>query len=720
MAFGFYNGAKAASNVSLAPNVAKDLNSSWLSQITVSVNGTSYLVGNTVINFSTVTGVSGLGSIALVAMEPTTHLIAGKNFSTSIANVTTTVGSTQSLTQAVLPYNAVSLEGVAAGQGSGTTGTTGTGGSGPVGGSSSSSNSLSLSATSLAVTGGPSTVFNLPAGSPGPSGPAYVAVVNNGDMVQNMISAGGTASFLQSQGFCNLPINGSTNIAFTEGTGSQRFDIFDVIDWSKNTDWIIVGCDSYCPVKVGNKSYNSVYDAAKDVGLANAGLVAQGFPASNFGNVVDNPNLSSTTPSIPFVFASDYPAVGKLTPLDNAKEAFALWIDYNRSYNKKAKAGKDGYDGLQRLASLDPASSLGGSPALYKKNANFNISWGTIRATGDYHQRFTIADAINIVDLCVLHDGDYVFWGEPTWMDKLMPVIANNYGYGYLPIAGNETRPNGYTAIEYTKAQVCCLFGGDGLSNNPPIMPSNPGTVWLPGVGSTTCSGMRYFNPYFTNGSLAHYRWPEPSNSPEFEKPGTLLQMLQTINIIANKGTFNANDPNYNAILNNLLSVVQKLNGSLTMDNLTTALGSTVIDLGQTGYLYYNAGTKQLVLQTTPPLNTSYSPPDGSTQSTYSVTYQITGGGGDQECPTNENQKTLVDTSVSSGVISYNGSTVQTAPSGDDGMHVVPYRAVRNTGNAVYACDSAVFISSSGAKNNNGTVILSETVGPSFRLGCIN
>ena len=746
--FGYYTGPTAASNVSLSSNVASSLDQNWLSQITVTVNGQSYLKGNTAINFSTVTGVSGLGTIALIAMEPSTHLIAGQNFITGLSNITQTVTS-GSLTTACLPYNAISVQGTVSGQSSSNNSNgQGNGSGGPIGSGSSSSESLTLISNSAAVTGSPAQTFTLPgtnggSGGTDSAGVAYIAIVNGGDFQAALNAAGSTASTLQSQGYSNITLTPTTNIAFN---GSQT-DIFDILDWdyfyvnaSLNPstyrthvinnilggygDWIIVGTNS-------NTGLYNIFQTQGASGFtAQVTTSPQNFPASDYNNVVDNPNLSSSTASIPFVFMADY-----LSPTDNLEHVtnatvtqcltdFGEWIAYNQS---AGTAG--GTDALGRNPNLDPLQASGGSPALFAKNPNSPVPNTLISATSDFMESMTIADALQILDVCVFHDGQFVFTGsEPQWMDDLIPVIADNYGYDYLPAPLSETRPNGFTAIEYDKAEIVLLHAGAGMSESPLVLPSNPGFIYNPedvlnnGGIPTVYSGLRYFNPFDTSGNVAHYAWPEPLNCPQFETPGTPLQLLQNINRWKNQQQFNPNDPTYLSLMNNILTVLQQMNSNITMTDLTTALGSTNIDLGQTFYLIYNSSQQAndgLSMVTTLPAGTTYQPSDGTQpQTIYQDFYTITSGNEDLSTTS----KSLIDTGAApTSTVSIDGQNVVTAPYGDSEMNAAPYNVISGIiGLPTFAQDTAAFWPSSGANNNHGELRLYETTGPSFISTCCN
>lgn len=630
--------------------------------------------------------------IALVPFQTQyTHLVSPSSnsyFTSSFPN----------MTNVNLPHNALQLVGEAENSSSSSNNNSpeATGNSG----------GLNLIALSAAVASNPSqTPAYYPSGNPPNNGGfAYVAIVNGGDYQASMNNDGYTASSLQSQGWGNVNLTSSTSI----GYDASQNDIFNVLAWDiQYAQWLVIGTDSQTGL------YNIYQQSGTQGWTDQVTNSPQNFPATNYNNVEDNPGLSSTTPSIPFVFLADYNAdsTGYITEtwwtgtkqqtlnasITDCMNDFGAWIAYNTS---------QGNDGLGHNPSLDPLQSLGGSPALYKNNPNYVVPNTLISSTSDFMQTMTLADALKIVDICVFHDGQFVFTGnQPAWMNNIMPVIASNYGLDYLPTSVEETKPNGMTAIEYAKAQAICINAGLGLSANPPILPSDPRGIFL---DTNACSGLRYFQPYDTSGNMAHYTWPEPTGCPKFETPGSPLQLMKNINILNNSGKFSASDANYNAVLNAILAVVQQMNPNLVMDDVTSALDSAQIDLGQTFYLAYDSTQKKLVMLKNLPSNMTYQPADSTQPSaTYSTTYSAGQGNG------NNQLQTLIDTTPApNSTISYNGQNVCPAPYGDSETHQAPYNVclgMCNNSN-INITDTVTFWPSSGANNNHGEIHLFETI----------
>ncbi len=765
--YGYYAGSKA-SNVFLSSSVAAALNPTWLSQIQTNIkspDGSSYLLkGNTVIDFTAITGIAGLGKIALVALEPQpTHLIASSNFSTSLPNMSPSDSNN------LLPCNSVQLEGLAGTQSGGNgNGNNGGNNQGPVGSSNSSSNSMTLTAMSAAVAGGggPAQTFTLPGTSPvtttTTAGVAYVALINGGDFQASMNSAGLSAAVLQSNGYANIDINPGTNIAFN----GSKTDIFDVLDWcmfeeaSGMTDWLIVGTDSI----------TGLYDTYVNQGLGGwetqVATGQQNFPAHNYNDVVDNPNLAQPIASIPFVFLADYQtlvnnSLRQQTTMNADASAclsdFGAWIAYNRS----AGTLSTGADKLNRNPALDPLRAFGGSPKLFASNPNYVVSNTLISATSDFMQQMPLVTALKLVDICAFNDGKFVFTGQQyPWVDNSVPVAAANYGFNYTPtpLTPGEFRPNGVPGILYAKLQVVLQQAGVALLENPPVLPSNPGVIFLPGNifsnsapfsnAGNVSSGILGWMPFDTQGNRSHYAIPEASGCPQFETPYTPLQYLKNIAVLnessqngsygmTGNNTVSSNDSAYSNLLNAILAVVQKMNSAITLNDLTTVLdsptsdtGLTGLDLGQTFYLIYNSSQTQnhgLQMISILPSGTTYQPGDGSQPTaTLQAGFSISSSNTDELSQTNH---TLVDTAAApnSQVLLPNGQTITPAPYGDNETHAAPYNVNSicypngaNMGGNVWAQDTATFTLSSGANNNNGELRFSEKVGGTFHNASIN
>ncbi len=730
---------------------------------TASSGGSNFIIGNQPLVLNNITNTSGFVdsngkplAVAFIAFQTleNTHSIDISSFSTTVPNS----ANTSSLSSYYLPPSAISLIGQTSPGGSGNSSGNLSNNGQPASGASNTSQNLAV--LSLAVANIPQHEATLPSGPIIPttgggntSGCAYLAIVNGGDFQTSLNNAGLGASYLQSQGYSNVNITPSTSIAFNGSTT----DIFDVLEWDQYAesldypgDWLVIGTNSP----------TGLYNVYQNQGLAafmtQAMSGQQNFPANNYNDIVDNANLSSTTASVPFVFLGDYPtshpdgihydnAFASGTVMSCMSD-FGAWIAYNTS---------SGSDALGHNASLDPLKSSGGSPALFAQNPNFIVPNTLISATSEFMQTMTLADALQIVDVCVFHDGQWVFTGnEPAWMDNVMPVIASNYGFDYLPEALSETKPNGYTAIMYAKAQVILMHAGLGLAEDPPALPSNPGLIYLPYedytgpvyIGSTqvqnnlasaanVSSGMLYFPAYDTQGNRTHISWPEPAGCPEFETPGTPLQLLQNMNLLNNNGSLNGNDTLYNGLLTSMLTILQQMNANITMNDLTTVLGGQTISLGQTLYLIYTSGQTQndgLSLVSTLPAGTTYQPGNGSQASaTYASTYTVCGLGqnGMYEETLGYNH-TLVDTAAApTSVTSYNTQSLTLAPYGDSEMHAAPYNILEALESnisfggmlwPIFAQDTAAFWPSSGSGSNHGELRLNETIGPTYVSRAIN
>ena len=767
---------------------------SWINQLLSNVksstSGSNYVAAGQVWNFNTITGDTRFTStLALIPLGTATHLVD------PTASYISTTAPGQTSAGPVMPPNVVLLTGQSNASNNTGSGSNGSGNGAPVGGGNNQSLSLNLQVISAAIAGTPglyTAYIPSTSGSTNPTNPnpqggaAYFAIINHGDYAAGMDTSGypvtGQTLGYSGFNFANVDLNASTNIAFD---GSNP-DIFDLMLLPTNGQ-IVVGL-SFSPYSP-DTNYNHITNYGAMPGVYTDVWFDQGYTASpsgpmcqdNYNNAVDSPGLAGT--SIPFMMiANSSTATNTVTSnflkpsttaLTQILEAFQPWIAYNSS---------KGTDGLNHNPALDPLGS-GGSPALFNNNPNAVPPNTTIRATSGSGQLASIADLLQIRDVLVLSDYNMFSYGYADWMMKLLPVVAANYGSPYLPTAVTETKPNGFTALEYLKAQITCLHGGLGLSQSNPVLPSGndsslrginilpagycqslPG---LPQLMNVVMSGQRYFQVYDTNGMPVHYAWPEPAGCPKFETPGTPLQLLQNMEILAghyaqlnslnsvtpgfvpavlpgstNFSTSNLSNGGYAdyitstlfvandtpGILQYILGVVQKMNAKITMADLTTVLNSQTIDLGQTLYLIYDSTQSQndgLVMVSTLPNGATYQPADGQVPTGYMAVYALTGNTGignvNYYNPSPMDfMKTLVNTAPApNSFISYNGQLVCPAPYGDNKTQECPFpnaggQALPNS-NAFFFQpfwnnDLAVIYESSGANNNHGELHLAEFI----------
>ncbi len=729
MKFGYHDGA---SNVAFSSAIAATIKPAWLAKIsstTQSSNGSYYLNGNTAYNMTDVTGVPGFtGYIALAALPQQAHLITQNSFSTNLPSMTVAASN------GILPCNSVTLQGqFGESQGGNNNNNNNQNGS-PQGGNSSNNNFI-LTAVSAAVAGAPGQIFNIPGttiGTTSGSGtttgtttdPAFVAIFNGPDFVSN---SGYTTAQLQQLGYSNIDLTANTPIAFDH----SQPNIFDLIGHNGFVN------HQYCGVIIATDSTGHDYDLAlnpssvlnninpnlspqvifNDALLAACNSQLQNFPATNYGG-----NISS----IPFLYTTANPTTGDVTPAINDIQSVIAWAKYNRS---KGKAQNP--DTIGRESSLDPLINSGGSPALFNQNPNALVPGTSIKMGPGAGAGVTIAQALNIQDFVFWQDQKNPFAGPlSNWMYNLMSTVASNLGIAFTPTPLGETRPNGYTCGEYAKAQITCTDGALGLFQNPCIQPCTRGTIYLPGFVSSLpsassgpysqpiesylkgCSGLRYW-PLDSNGKITHFSWPDQTNH-QYPEASTPLKLIENINIMNNNGTLNlAND----LVLNQLLRIVQQMNSNITMANLTAALDTFTLDLGQSAYLIYDSNQQQLVMVNSLPSNMTYQPPDMTNSWAYdTVTYKIAGQTS-QYGPGNLfdgdtgslSMKTLLDTTAApNSTISDNGQNVSPAPYGDNMTAIAPYRVLDT--NSVALTDMAALCPGTGSNCNHGEVHFRQTI----------
>ncbi len=806
----YYAGADASSNVTLPaafiskdPKITKWVNS-FLSKTSSTDKSSKYLAAANAFDLNKITGQSGFaGTIALVPFRSTqlTHLVtsqAGNNFSTSLPGITN------------LPHNCVQLVGQSNSSGA------------PSSGNSNSTqitnqntiigagnNKFNLTATSAAVVNGPQQVIAyIPSYNPAPSptpqpvppivpvvivppvttpptptaAAAYIAIINGGDMITAMNNSGYSAAVLQQQGYTNINLTTNTSIAYD----ASNPDIFDIFDWAagsngfgldkggnvtgtsmleKDDPLLLIGTET----RTGLFDKIDFYRSSNDI-VDTIARFKEIFPPNNYSGITDNPGLTSKNASIPFALHAPYidfsksmasypnttaPGGTSLSDKGNIlywiERELSDWIRYNRS---------KGRDGLGHDENLDPLKAAGGSPKLHKSNPNATVPNSLIHATSGRNQLMTISDAIKIVDYLAIYDPRYAVFdrSQPAWLDGLLPVMAANYGYNYLPISLSETKSKGLTGIEYAKAQLICLHAGLGLSNSHPVCPSLQGKIFLPGkyvidnvnhedwwgLHSNVQSGLRYYTPYDSTYGRAHYAWPEPAGAPKFERNGTPWEILDNIRLLygdwegfpmnplvglgspysikdyshALDYSYALNYPYYTNLLNTMMTVVKQWDDKLTIADLASALDTKdmTIELGQTLYLIYDSSQKKLVLVNKLPDGEIYQPADSKAPSiTIRACYTILDSGGQQT--TNAKGRCLLDTDATPGAtVKYNGQNVCTAPYGDSKMAHGPFPVITGCNSAgqqtiIYATDVAEWWPSSGANNNHGEIHFYEIVG---------